>query len=49
MLVISVIATVLLVISIFFKLLVIIQKHEFDLTIIFDVYTIITIWILYPN
>ena len=49
MLAISVIATVLLAISIFCRLLVIIQKHEFDLAILFDIFAIVTIWILYIN
>lgn len=49
MLAISVIATVLLAISIFCKLIVITQKHEFDLAIFFDIFAIVTIWILYTN
>lgn len=49
MLALSIIATVLLTISIFFELLCVVEKHEFDLKIFFDIFAIVTIWILYLN
>lgn len=49
MLALSIIATVLLSINIWFTLLSMIKKYEINLALLFDVFALITIWLLYSN
>ena len=49
MLVVSIIATVLLSINIWFTLLSMIKKCEINLALLFDVFALMTIWLLYTN
>lgn len=49
MLALSIIATVLLIINIWFTLLSMIDKHEINLALFFDIFALITIWLLYSH
>jgi bacteriorhodopsin len=49
MLALSVVATILLSISIFLKLTSIAKTQQFDLAIFFNIFAIVTIWVLYAN
>lgn len=49
MLVLSIVATVLLSINIWFTLLSMIKKYEINLALFFDIFALITIWLLYSH
>ena len=49
MLVLSIIATVLLAINIFCLLIGMIEKVELGMAVIYDIFALVTIWILYAH